>query len=558
MFRVLNRSTLVGSRNLLLNQRSTTSSFISRNYCSTTTTTTENNNNNSNNNNENGNNNKNSQKKKKRGLLFWGGAAATAVASLTLLDLLVNDDLDIITDKFRHRLTKEEMKDRPNLVILGTGWASLCLLRKLYTDRYNVTIVSPRNYFLFTPLLPGTTTGTTESRSIMEPIRKYCRRSDADDVTFIEAECLQVDPVKKTVKCYDNSAVKGEVSEFELPYDQLVMGVGAESATFGIPGVKENACFLKEISDTRSIRDRMIDCFETAGYPGQPDAEIDRLLHFVIVGGGPTGVEFCAELNDFITNDVKKAFPKHLTDRCRVTLVEALPHILTVFDKNIIDHVEKKLQSSPTTKIWTQTAVTGVKEREMIVRDAEKKERSVPYGMLVWATGNAPRPVTQKLIQSIGPEVQNVRRGLVVDEYFRVKGADGIWAIGDCSVTPLAPTAQVASQQGRYLGRLFNDISEDLHQKKQGQMNDQEFTADLKKKPLFKYRHMGTLAYVGDKSAVFQIKDADNKTTTSEGLATFLLWRSAYLSKCLSIRNRVLVAFDWTKASIFGRDVSRG
>ncbi|GAM27477.1 hypothetical protein SAMD00019534_106530 [Acytostelium subglobosum LB1] len=433
------------------------------------------------------------------------------------------------------------------------------MLRKMHTDQFNVTIVSPRNYFLFTPLLPGTTTGTVESRSIMEPIRKYCKRSDASEVDFIEAECLSIDPVRKTVKCFDNSSVKGLVSEFELPYDQLVVGVGADNATFGIPGVRENACFMKEISDTRMIRDRIIDCLETAGYPGQPSAEIDRLLHFVIVGGGPSGVEITGELNDFIERDIKKHYPSHLADRVRITLVEALPHILTVFDKTIVEHVEKKLRSSPKTKVWTQTAVTSVKERELIVKDQDKVEKVIPYGVLVWATGNGPRLVTKGLMQSIGAD-QNVRRGLVVDEYFRVKGADGIWAIGDCSVTPYAATAQVASQQGRYLGRLFNDLSEDMYRSVKGKESLSDMDKFVHKQPLFKYHHMGTLAYVGDHNAVFELKSADGKSssTTSEGLATFILWRSAYLSKCLSIRNRVLVAFDWVKASVFGRDVSRG
>ncbi|KAM9972776.1 hypothetical protein ACTFIR_012145 [Dictyostelium discoideum] len=523
-------------------------------------------------------------KKKMNKFAFWGGLAVAGLGGFWVIDMVVNDDFDSVTDKFRTRLPESERKKRPKVVILGTGWGSLCFLRKLHTDLFDVTIISPRNYFLFTPLLVGGTTGTVEVRSIMEPIRKYCKRADAEDATFYEAECLSVDPVSKKVKCYDNSAVKGEVSEFELEYDHLIVGVGADNQTFGIPGVKENACFLKEINDTRNIRDKIIDCLETASYPGQPEKEIDRLLNFVVVGGGPSGVEFTAELNDFLQSDLLKTYP--LAKRINVTLVEALPHILTIFDKKIIDHVEKRLQSSNNTKIWTKTAVVGVREKEITVKNTTTKEESIhPYGLLVWATGNTPRKITTQIMQSIGPNIQNNRRGLVVDDYFRVAGTDGIWSIGDASINPskpLAQTAQVASQQGRYLGRLFNQLAEEMNndlikkrenpdahkeekEKQQEKLNlfnsitgsNKSFEEAVKEKPLFKYKHMGTLAYVGDHQAVAEFK-GDHSTTVSEGYITYYLWRSVYFTKLLSVRNRALVSFDWLKSSVFGRDISRG
>ncbi|KAM9979427.1 hypothetical protein ACTFIY_008683 [Dictyostelium cf. discoideum] len=550
--------------------------------------TSSENSNNSNNNNNNEQNNQQQKeqepKKKMNKFAFWGGLAVAGLGGFWVIDMVVNDDFDSVTDKFRTRLPESERKKRPKVVILGTGWGSLCFLRKLHTDLFDVTIISPRNYFLFTPLLVGGTTGTVEVRSIMEPIRKYCKRADAEDATFYEAECLSVDPVSKKVKCYDNSAVKGEVSEFELEYDHLIVGVGADNQTFGIPGVKENACFLKEINDTRNIRDKILDCLETASYPGQPEKEIDRLLNFVVVGGGPSGVEFTAELNDFLQSDLLKTYP--LAKRINVTLVEALPHILTIFDKKIIDHVEKRLQSSNNTKIWTKTAVVGVREKEITVKNTTTKEESIhPYGLLVWATGNTPRKITTQIMQSIGPNVQNNRRGLVVDDYFRVAGADGIWSIGDASINPskpLAQTAQVASQQGRYLGRLFNQLAEEMNndlikktenpdahkeekEKQQEKLNlfnsitgsNKSFEEAVKEKPLFKYKHMGTLAYVGDHQAVAEFK-GDHSTTVSEGYITYYLWRSVYFTKLLSVRNRALVSFDWLKSSVFGRDISRG
>ncbi|CRK12418.1 hypothetical protein BN1723_009725 [Verticillium longisporum] len=170
---------------------------------------------------------------------------------------------------------------KKTLVVLGTGWGSVSLLKKLDTENYNVIVISPRNYFLFTPLLPSCTTGLIEHRSIMEPVRAILQHKKAA-VKFYEAEASSIDPERKVVMITDNSEVKGATSQTEIPYDMLVIGVGAENATFGIPGVRENSCFLKEINDAQSIRKKIMDCVETAAFKGQTNEEIDRLLHMVL------------------------------------------------------------------------------------------------------------------------------------------------------------------------------------------------------------------------------------------------------------------------------------
>jgi NADH:ubiquinone reductase (non-electrogenic) len=121
---------------------------------------------------------------------------------------------------------------KKTLVILGTGWGSVSLLKKLDTENYNVIVISPRNYFLFTPLLPSCTTGQVEHRSIMEPIRSILRHKKAH-VKFYEAEATKVDYEKRIVYISDDSEIKGDISHTEVPFDMLVVGVGAENATFG-------------------------------------------------------------------------------------------------------------------------------------------------------------------------------------------------------------------------------------------------------------------------------------------------------------------------------------
>ncbi len=194
------------------------------------------------------------------------------------------------------------------LTRIGTGWGAVALLKKLDTENYNVIVVSPRNYFLFTPLLPSCTTGLVEHRSIMEPIRNILRHKKAT-VKYYEAEATKVDYEKRVVYVSDDSEIKGEACATEVPFDHLVVGVGAENATFGIPGVREHSCFLKEVGDAQKIRKRIMDCVETAQFKDQSDEERKRLLSMVVVGGGPTGVEFAGELQDFFEQDLKKWVP---------------------------------------------------------------------------------------------------------------------------------------------------------------------------------------------------------------------------------------------------------
>ncbi|ESZ98346.1 hypothetical protein SBOR_1224 [Sclerotinia borealis F-4128] len=465
---------------------------------------------------------------------------------------------------------------KKNLVILGTGWGAVSLLKKLDTENYNVIVISPRNYFLFTPLLPSCTTGTVEHRSIMEPIRSITRHKKAA-VKFYEAEATKIDPEKKTISINDNSDVKGASHTTEVSYDMLVVSVGAENATFGIPGVKEHSCFLKEIGDAQAIRKKIMDCVETATFKDQSPEEIERLLHMVVVGGGPTGVEFAGELQDFFDQDIKKWVPE-ISDKFKVTLIEALPNVLPMFSKQLIEYTESTFKEEKIT-IKTKTAVKKVTDKtveaEATGPDGKKVTEVMPYGLLVWATGNAVRPVVKDLMSQI-PAQKDSRRGLAVNEYLVVQGTKDIWATGDCAVAGYAPTAQVASQEGAFLARLFNtmaktdtiehEIQELSSSLNLGPGDAAQVAKDIEShekqlrrvkdiKP-FHYTHQGSLAYIGSERAVADVAWMNGNFATG-GSLTYLFWRSAYLSMCFSTRNRVLVVLDWLKSKAFGRDVSR-
>lgn len=247
---------------------------------------------------------------------------------------------------------------KKRVVILGSGWGAMSVLNHLNPGQFDITIVSPRNYFLFTPILPSVTVGTVESRSIIEPIRKLIlKHHSGQDVQFHEAHCVDILPEKKQVMCRDESGIQGAVSQFCLDYDILVSAVGSTNNTFGTPGVEEHCYFLKEISDARRVRDTIIDLVESSCIPGQPTEERKRLLHFVVVGGGPTGVEFASELRDFLREDVPKIYPNILDD-FQVTLVQSGDHVLNTYDQQISDFTESNFQS----KEYEVNILTGTRQ----------------------------------------------------------------------------------------------------------------------------------------------------------------------------------------------------
>ncbi|KAB8360620.1 hypothetical protein FH972_024358 [Carpinus fangiana] len=511
--------------------------------------------------------------KKRAGLLRWSWRF-TKLAAVSGLGYLIYTIYDM-----RNPADQEEPDpSKKTLVVLGTGWGSVSLLKKLDTENYNVIVISPRNYFLFTPLLPSCTTGTIEHRSIMEPIRNFLRHKKAS-VKYYEAEASKIDADKRIVYIKDESEIKADSKSTEIPYDYLVVGVGAENATFGIPGVREHSCFLKEVGDAQAIRKRIMDCCETATFKDQSPDEVKRLLSMVVVGGGPTGVEFAGELQDFFRNDLRKWIPE-ISTNFKVTLVEALPNVLPMFSKQLIEYTEKTFDEEAIS-IRTKTMVKEVTDKyikaEYTDPTGKKVLETIPYGLLVWATGNALRPVVRDLMSQI-PAQGDSRRGLAVNEYLVVNGTENIWAVGDCAIANYAPTAQVASQEGAFLARLFNQLArtEEIEDQlktlsvaqasaKTKEERDETLTTikDLQKRARrtrqlgpFEYSHQGSLAYIGSERAVADISWFSGNFATG-GTMTYLFWRSAYLSMVFSARNKMLVIVDWIKTKTFGRDVSR-
>nr|KYP51220.1 putative NADH dehydrogenase [Cajanus cajan] len=320
--------------------------------------------------------------------------------------------------------------EKKKVVVLGTGWAGTSFLKNLDNPRYEVHVVSPRNYFAFTPLLPSVTCGTVEARSIVEPVRNIFRKKKVD-VQFSEAECLKIDAANRKVYC--RSSINNNLNdkeEFVVDYDYLIIAVGANVNTFNTPGVTENCHFLKEVEDAQKIRRTVIDCFERASLPSVSEEERKRILHFAIVGGGPTGVEFAASLHDFVTEDLVNLYPG-IKDLVKITLLEAGDHILGMFDKRITAFAEDKFRRDGI-DVKTGSMVVKVSDKEISTKEMKNggEITTIPYGMAVWSTGIGTRPFIRDFMSQIG---QTNRRAIATDEWLRVEATNNVYALGDCA-----------------------------------------------------------------------------------------------------------------------------
>ena len=229
-------------------------------------------------------------------------------------------------------------KHKQKLVILGTGWGSVALLKLLNPGDYHVTVVSPSNHFLFTPMLPSATVGTLELRSLVEPVRKIVKHVRGH---FLKASATDVDFSEKLVEL-SSLGPNGEEERFYLPYDKLVVGVGSITNPHGVKGL-EHCHFLKDISDARLIRNHIIRNLELACLPTTADDERRRLLSFVVSGGGPTGVEFAAELYDMLNEDLCNFYPRILRNEISVHVIQSRGHILNTYDEALSKYAEERL-----------------------------------------------------------------------------------------------------------------------------------------------------------------------------------------------------------------------
>ena len=384
----------------------------------------------------------------------------------------------------------------------------------------------------------------------------------------------------------ENKSKKGEM--FEVPYDKLVIAVGAYSQTFGIEGVRRHAHFLRDVGDARRIRLRVLSLFEQCSYPdsetGLSAQDKRSLLHFAVVGAGPTGIEFAAELHDLVHEDLAKMYSS-LLQFVTITVYDVAAKILPMFDRALanyaMDHfgrqgirveMEKHLE-------WIREDEGGKGIFKIKIR--EHGDRETGAGLVVWSTGLMQNPAIERLktkkfdvdstwlssqqenlTTTTNPNPPNTAAanttttttvrllgqvktgGIITDEHLQAKVHDGtsssvlpdVYVVGDCATVEnqntLPRTAQVASQQANFLAKGLN----------QGNLTGKTF----------KFRNLGALAYIGGSKAIHQ-----GERSGLRGGAAWILWRTAYLTKSMSWRNKLMVPVHWFVTWLYGRDISR-
>ncbi|AEO69258.1 3f3ba08b-d16d-45d1-b9b4-672436b631a3 [Thermothielavioides terrestris] len=510
-------------------------------------------------------------------------------------------------------LARSSDTPKERVVILGSGWAGYGFARTLDPAKYERVIISPRSYFVFTPLLASTSVGTLEFRTILEPVRRLQGKIGfyqgwADDIDFdrkiirVEANAAE-EAASKTVvpppfpppsetsgleKMVEAPAKSAEKDMIDIRYDKLVIACGAYSQTFGIEGVREHAHFLRDIGDARRIRLRVLSLFEQCSYPRGADhlsdADKRQLLHFAIVGGGPTGIEFAAELHDLIRDDLAPLYPD-LMPLVSITVYDVAPKVLPMFDQALaqyaMDHFARQNIRVKTQhhlqRLRLADGEFGRRHGALKIKIKECGDEEVGAGIVVWSTGIMANPLIAKLaakeLTSAGrnpppnpsqpaPAALRLLRdsrtgGIVTDAYLRARlsgttaeGGSGdraaspgiledVYVIGDCAVMENEPTlpktAQVASQQATHLARRLNAGG----------------AAGVAAKP-FRFRNWGTLTYLGSWKAIHQ-----SRADELRGWVAWVVWRGAYLTKSMSVRNKILVPIYWLVSWIFGRGISR-
>lgn len=343
--------------------------------------------------------------------------------NLPIAEVLVDDD-DCEEAK--------RQKDKPKLVILGGGWGSVALIKTLNPNDYHVTLVSPSNYFLFTPMLPSATVGTLELRSLAEPIRRIV---SAVRGHFIKASAENVEFNEKLVEVSQVNA-KGEKEHFYLPYDKLVIGVGSTTNPHGVDGL-ENCHFLKDLQDARKIKNTVLNNLEAACLPTTTDEERRRLLSFVVCGGGPTGVEFAAELFDLLNEDLSALFPKIIRNEISVHLIQSRGHILNTYDEALSKFAEKRFDRDQVDVLVNSRVKEVHSDKILFTQKGEKGEtitKELPMGFCLWSTGVSQTDFSQKIAERLG-DFQTNRHALETDTHLRLTGAPlgDVYAIGDCS-----------------------------------------------------------------------------------------------------------------------------
>jgi len=413
---------------------------------------------------------------------------------------------------------------RPRIVILGAGFGGVEASRELAKllpkdEDGNIVLVDQNNYQLFTPMLTEVAGGQVETEHIISAVRRLSPR-----VRFEQGRVESIDVANKRVTLTLGGGKNGiPTASRTLEADHLVIALGSVTSFHGAPGVGEHSLTIKTVGDAAAIRNRALELLERADV--EPDERRRReLLTFVIAGGGYSGVETMAALNDLVRDAARRHYPHIGAGDITTLLVHPGGRLLPEISAGLGRYTERKLRQRGV-EVILDTEITGAGPDwvELAGKGGADKRR-LPTRLLVWAAGVAPNLVVETL---------DVRRGrhhgILVDGMCAMPGHPGVWALGDCAEIPqpggkgtYAPTAQNATREGPLVAR--NIVA----------------TLRGERPRPFVYTPIGELAIIGKRTGVASVYGL-----RFSGLLAWAMWRAIYLAKMPLLSKRLHIGLDW-------------
>ncbi len=422
-----------------------------------------------------------------------------------------------------------EPKETKRVVILGGGFAGMqtaaSLEDELSQDRsVSITLVSETNALLFTPMLAEVAGSSLDPAHISPSLRTSLHRTE-----FMRGRVQAIDLDRRVVSVGDpvTSAAR------ELPYDHLVLALGAVSNYLGMANVEKQAFDFKSLLDAIRIRNHIIEMFERADREPDPSLRAP-LLTFVIAGGGFAGVELAGAINDF-THGILADYPNLRPEEVCTVLVHSRDRILPELSESLARYAQRKMEARGV-QFRLNTRLTDAQPGTVVLSDGVVRAET-----LVWTAGTAPNPLMKSL-----PIEKDKRGAALVDHTLAVPGHTGVWALGDCAAVidakngkPCPPTAQFALREAVTLAK--NIRAELAGHSKKG----------------FHFDSLGALCVVGHQTACAELTMPFDRTKTMRlsGLLAWFMWRGIYLAKLPGLERKIRVLIDWTIELFFPRDI---
>jgi NADH dehydrogenase len=415
------------------------------------------------------------------------------------------------------------------VVVIGGGFAGLQAVHHLRRADVEVTLIDRRNFHLFQPLSYQVATGALSATEICFPLRWIFRRHR--NVRVLMAEVTEFDLEGRAVRV---RPVAGDGEPFLVPYDTLIVAGGSYYGYFGHDEWKDVAREVKSLESALAVRAQILSAFEAAEI--ETDAEKRRaLLTFVVVGGGPTGVEMAGQIGELARDTLRREFRSVNPADARVLLIETVDRVLTTFPPSLSARATRSLERLGVTPLLGHTVV-GIDEEGVTIEDPQKRQERIPSRTVIWAAGVTASSMAGRLGQATDADTDRAGR-VSVQPDLTLPGHPEVFAVGDMvrvtgedgQLQQLPGVAPVAMQQGRYAAKV-------VRARQRGRDHEP-----------FRYRDKGNVATIGRSRAV-----ADIKGLKVSGFPAWLLWLVIHIWYLIGFQNRLLVLIRWS-GSFFTR-----